>query len=161
MTNSTNKRTDLYVSRAEAGRIIGISKQSVAYLISRSHFNTLTVAGRVFILRSEAESYSAHSKGGVEKKQSEKKTSTKPPATVLNSESAGRYISQAEAARIRGITQQAIVNLVRRGRLKSTSIAGRTFVLRSEVENFVRKPQLGRPRKKATMNAPMHKGWEK
>jgi hypothetical protein len=63
-------------------------------------------------------------------------------------------ISQAEAARIRGVSQQAIANLIRRGRLNTASIAGRTLVLRSEVESFTEKPKLGRPPrtdKKATL----------
>jgi hypothetical protein len=59
------------------------------------------------------------------------------------------WISQAEAARIRGVTQQAVANLVRRGRLTAISVAGRTLVLRSEVEAFVPQPKLGRPPKKA------------
>jgi hypothetical protein len=58
-------------------------------------------------------------------------------------------ISQAEAARIRGVSQQAISNLIRRGRLSSTLVAGRTLVLRVEVETFVAQPKLGRPPKKA------------
>lgn len=58
-------------------------------------------------------------------------------------------ISQAEAARIRGVSQQAISNLIRRGRLTSTLVAGRTLVLRTEVEAFVPKPKLGRPPKKS------------
>ena len=60
----------------------------------------------------------------------------------------GELISQAEAARIRGVSQQAIANLIRRGRLASALVAGRTLVLRSEVEAFVPKPKLGRPPKK-------------
>jgi hypothetical protein len=63
-------------------------------------------------------------------------------------------ISQAEAARIRGVSQQAIANLIRRGRLNTASVAGRTLVLRSEVESFVAKPKVGRPPKKATEKAP-------
>jgi hypothetical protein len=58
-------------------------------------------------------------------------------------------ISQAEAARIRGVSQQAISNLIRRGRLSSTFVAGRTLVLRAEVETFVAKPKVGRPPNKA------------
>jgi hypothetical protein len=65
----------------------------------------------------------------------------------------GELISQAEAARIRGVSQQAIANLIRRGRLASTEIAGRTLVLRSEVETFIPKPKLGRPLKKAGRKA--------
>jgi len=59
-----------------------------------------------------------------------------------------RYISQAEAARIRGVSKQAIADLIKRGRLSSVAVAGRTVVLRTEVEDFVPKPTVGRPPKK-------------
>jgi hypothetical protein len=57
------------------------------------------------------------------------------------------WISQASAARIRGVSQQAIANLIRRGRLTIQEIAGRKFVLRSEIETFVARPKSGRPPK--------------
>jgi hypothetical protein len=60
------------------------------------------------------------------------------------------YVSQAEAARIRGVSNQAIADLIKRGRLTTVSVAGRILVLRSEVEGFVAKPKLGRPPKKKT-----------
>lgn len=47
-------------------------------------------------------------------------------------------ISQAEAARIRGVTRQAISLLVQRGKLSGYEIAGRVLVSRNEVENFKR-----------------------
>jgi hypothetical protein len=47
------------------------------------------------------------------------------------------------------VSKQAIADLIRRGRLTTVSVAGRTLVLRSEVEAFVPKPKLGRPPKKA------------
>lgn len=57
------------------------------------------------------------------------------------------WITQAEAARIRGCSQQAIFNLVARGKLEKLEIGGRTFVRRSQVENYV--GELGgRPKKK-------------
>lgn len=45
-------------------------------------------------------------------------------------------ISQAEAARIRGVTRAAIRDLIRRGRLVSVEVAGRLLVHKSEVERF-------------------------
>jgi excisionase family DNA binding protein len=45
-------------------------------------------------------------------------------------------ISQAEAARIRGVSRQAISDLVQRGKLAGYEIAGRVLVSRKEVENF-------------------------
>ena len=57
------------------------------------------------------------------------------------------YISQAEAARIRGVSKQAIGDLIKRGRLTAVSVGGRKLVLRSEVQAFVSMPKLGRPPK--------------
>jgi excisionase family DNA binding protein len=45
-------------------------------------------------------------------------------------------ISQAEAARIRGVTRAAIRDLIRRERLRSVTVGGRELVYRSEVEAF-------------------------
>jgi excisionase family DNA binding protein len=50
-------------------------------------------------------------------------------------------ISQSEAARLRGVTRNAINYLVREGRLSTAEVGGRTFVYRSEVEAF----QPGKP----------------
>jgi excisionase family DNA binding protein len=58
------------------------------------------------------------------------------------------WISQAEAARIRGVSKQAIAKLIARNRLSAHEIGGRMLVRRSEVEAFVPMP-IGRPRKKA------------
>jgi len=55
-------------------------------------------------------------------------------------------ITQAEAARIRGVTIQAINFLVKRGKLRTVEIGGRAFLYRSDIENFEPDPG-GRPRK--------------
>ena len=71
--------------------------------------------------------------------------------SIINNADAGNlrdWISQAEAARIRGVSQERIRQLVKEGRLQSLEVAGRKLVRRSEVEVFVAKPE-GRPRKKA------------
>ena len=61
-------------------------------------------------------------------------------------------ITQAEAAKLRDVTREAIYNLVSRGRLKTVEIGGQKFVRRSEVLDFEALP-AGRPagsaRKKA------------
>jgi hypothetical protein len=53
-------------------------------------------------------------------------------------------ITQAEAARLRGVMPVAIVDLIRRGRLQTIEIASRRLVRRSEVLSFKEKPG-GRP----------------
>jgi excisionase family DNA binding protein len=55
------------------------------------------------------------------------------------------WISQAEAARIRGVSRQAIAKLVKQGRLRTLEIAGHILVHRADVLAFVRKPP-GRPK---------------
>lgn len=57
-------------------------------------------------------------------------------------------ISQAEAARLRGVTRAAIQDLVRRGRIRSVNVGGRSLVYRSEIENYQR-GEAGRPSKSA------------
>jgi excisionase family DNA binding protein len=55
------------------------------------------------------------------------------------------WISQAEAARIRGVTRQAIAKLVKQGRLRTLNVGGRTFVNKTEVIEFEPRP-AGRPK---------------
>jgi excisionase family DNA binding protein len=47
------------------------------------------------------------------------------------------WISQAEAARIRGVSRQAISKLIRKGRLNTLEVGGHVLVSKSEVEKFV------------------------
>jgi len=56
------------------------------------------------------------------------------------------WISQADAARLRGVSRQAIALLVKKGRLPVLKIGGRQLVRRKEVEEFTREP-AGRPPK--------------
>lgn len=67
-------------------------------------------------------------------------------STHLSEELAEEWISQAEAARLRGVSRQAIARLVRRGRLKVLRIGGRALVRRKDIERF--EPEsAGRPPK--------------
>lgn len=145
--STTNDRYGQYISPADAARFIGISNQSVANLIRRGYFNTKTAAGRILLLRAEVEAFVPRPKGRPAKNTSAARTPTKMPSEILNTKPEREYVSQAEAARIRSVSQQAIANLISRGRLKSINVAGKTLVLRAEVEAFVAKPNLGRPRK--------------
>ncbi len=56
------------------------------------------------------------------------------------------WISQAEAARLRQISRQAIAKLVKKGRIASILIGGRTLVYRPDVEAFEPK-KAGRHKK--------------
>lgn len=56
------------------------------------------------------------------------------------------WISQAEAARLRGVSRQAIAKLVRNERVRVLEIAGNTLVHRGDVESYEPLPS-GRPKK--------------
>jgi predicted DNA-binding protein YlxM (UPF0122 family) len=64
-------------------------------------------------------------------------TKSAKPGTL----SAGDWISKGDASRARGVSRQAIWDLVHRGRLTTCVIAGRIYVSRSEVMSFKRRPR--------------------
>jgi excisionase family DNA binding protein len=56
------------------------------------------------------------------------------------------WVSQAEAARLRGVSRQAIARLMKKGRFRVLRIAGKILLKRTDVKAF--KPErAGRPRK--------------
>ena len=54
------------------------------------------------------------------------------------------WVSQAEAARVHGVSRQAINKLVKNGRLRTLLVGGRLFVSRQDLEKFVPRA-AGRP----------------
>ena len=61
-------------------------------------------------------------------------------------------ISQAKAAKLRGVSRASINELVARGRLQTVEIAGKVFLYRSEVEAF-EPSKGGRPPKAKPVGA--------
>jgi len=61
----------------------------------------------------------------------------------------GKLITQAEAAKLRGVSISAINYLVKRKRVRSVEKFGRVLVYEDEVKNYKARP-AGRPAKKAT-----------
>jgi excisionase family DNA binding protein len=56
------------------------------------------------------------------------------------------WVSQSEAARIRGVSPQAIGRLIQKGRFRTLRIGGKVLLNRREVEKYKPK-RTGRPRK--------------
>ena len=71
--------------------------------------------------------------------------STKKEITIFPAE----WVSPAEAARIRGVSRQAMTKLIKGGRLETIEIAGRKLVRLSAVEDFKAKPPGRRKKNKA------------
>lgn len=71
-----------------------------------------------------------------------KKNSVKDGAVDMSD-----LISLTEAARLRGVSVQAIQDLISRGRLEAVEVAGRRLLRRSDVVSFRRAHKGGRGRK--------------
>jgi excisionase family DNA binding protein len=61
--------------------------------------------------------------------------------TRKNVEDVGELVSISQAARLRGVSPQAIDDLIKRGRLPAVEVAGRRLLRRPDVEGF--KPETG------------------
>jgi hypothetical protein len=66
--------------------------------------------------------------------------------TINNKQDLSDWISQTEAARLRGVSRQAIAKLVKKGRLKVLVVGGYTFVSKAEITSFEMQA-AGRPKK--------------
>ena len=172
-------RPEGWISQAEAARVRGVSQQAIDNLVKRNRFKTLKLGGKTLLNLVDVANYQPQPPGPRPDKnrieaeltlsQGARPSSAKQPGgrtpskkkekvnrlRILTEQSRQSvkpedWISQAEAARIRGVSQPAIVNLIRRGRLTTVNMAGRTVVLRSEVENFIARSKGGRPPMNAT-----------
>jgi excisionase family DNA binding protein len=65
---------------------------------------------------------------------------------LKRSVSVEEWVSQAEAARLRGVSRQAIGRLIKKGRFRVLRIAGKVLLKRVDVKAFEPEP-AGRPRK--------------
>lgn len=61
---------------------------------------------------------------------------TKSSSFLQNNFQPDDWISQAEAASLRGVSRQAIHQLVQKGRFRTYDVAGRTLVLREDVVRY-------------------------
>src|SRR5580698_487040 len=105
-----NENLENYISKAEAACIIGTTRQTVSNLVRQGHFTTKVVAGHVLVLRSEVEKYVPRPKGRPPKGEA----TEKDPSKTIHKQDSREYLSQAEAARRRGVSNQAIAELIDR-----------------------------------------------
>lgn len=66
-------------------------------------------------------------------------------STYLHGVDRSEWVSQAEAARMRGVSRQAIARLIRKGRFSVLKIGGKILLRRLDVEAYEPKSG-GRPR---------------
>lgn len=67
-------------------------------------------------------------------------------STYLSGSLPDEWVSQAEAARIRGVSRQAIARLIKKGRFQTLNIGGKIFLKRDEVKAYTPNPPGRRPK---------------
>lgn len=137
----TNKRDDsepldlkVWMSKGDASRARGVSRQAIWELVRRGRLTTRVYKGRVYVSRAEVMGFKPRPRGpagtGYVKRKTVKRKKIKPPDPA-------KWIYIVEAARETGLPRLAIVDLVRRGRIKKLVSGTRTFVSRAGIEDFV------------------------
>src|SRR5580692_3328486 len=58
------------------------------------------------------------------------------------------WISQSEAARLRGVTRAAISALVKRNRFKTLKIGGKNLLNRTDIEDYQPQPRGPKPKRR-------------
>ena len=77
----------------------------------------------------------------------------------MKNDNLSELISQTQAAKLRGVTREAIADLIRRGKLVPIEVAGRKLLRRSDVESYA--PESGGRPKKAETNATKQRATKK
>jgi hypothetical protein len=126
--------TNVWMSRGDAARARGVSRQAIWELVNRGRLTTHRFKGRVYVSRAEVLGFAPQPRGLKESGYVRIKT-VRPKKKKLDP---AKWIYIVEAARETGLPRLAIVDLIRRGRIKKIVSAGKTFVSRAGLDEFMK-----------------------
>jgi len=136
-----------WMSKGDAARARGVSRQAIWELVNRGRLTTRRFKGRVYVSRAEVMGFARQPRGLKESGYVRVKT-VRPKKKNLDP---AKWIYIVEASRESGLPRLAIVDLIRRGRIRKIVSGGKTFVSRVGLEDFLRQkntPAKNRPAKK-------------
>jgi hypothetical protein len=136
--------TNVWMSKGDAARARGVSRQAIWELVNRGRLTTHRFKGRVYVSRAEVLGFAPRPRGLKESGYVRIKT-VRPKKKKLDP---AKWIYIVEAARETGLPRLAIIDLIRRGRIRKTVSAGKTFVARAGLEGYMR--QTSTPAKSRT-----------
>src|SRR6478672_3300916 len=126
--------TKEWMSKGDAARARGVSRQAIWELVNRGRLTTCRFKGRVYVSRAEVLGFARRPRGangsGYVRAKAVRLKKKKLDST--------KWIYIVEAARETGLPRLAIVDLVRRGRIRKIVNAGKTFVSRVGLEEFMK-----------------------
>jgi len=126
--------TDKWMSKGDAARARGVSRQAIWELVNRGRLTTCRFKGRVYVSRAEVMGFARRPRGAagtgyVRVKTVRLKKKKLDPA---------KWTYIVEASSETGLPRLAIVDLIRRGRIRKIVSAGKTFVSRAGLEEFMK-----------------------
>ena len=134
--NSETLDLNVWMSKGDASRARGVSRQAIWELVRRGRLTTRVYKGRIYVSRAEVMGFKRRPRGpagtGYVKRKTIKRKKIKPPDPA-------KWIYIVEASRETGLPRLAIVDLIRRGRIKKLVSGTKTFVSRAGIEDFMRK----------------------
>jgi hypothetical protein len=127
--------TKVWMSKGDAARARGVSRQAIWELVNRGRLTTHRFKGRVYVSRAEVLGFAPRPKGLKESGYVRVKT-VRPKKKKIDPT---KWIYIVDAASETGLPRLAIVDLIRRGRIRKIVSAGKTFVSRAGIEEFMRR----------------------
>ncbi len=127
--------TKVWMSKGDAARARGVSRQAIWELVNRGRLTTRRFKGRVYVSRAEVLGFAPRPKGLKESGYVKVKT-VRPKKKKIDP---AKWIYIVDAASETGLPRLAIVDLIRRGRIRKIVNAGKTFVSRAGIEEFMRR----------------------
>jgi len=131
---SETLNTNEWMSKGDAARARGVSRQAIWELVNRGRLTTRRFKGRVYVSRAEVLGFARQPRGLKESGYVRIKT-VRPKKKNLDP---AKWIYIEEASRESGLPRLAIVDLIRRGRIRKIVSAGKTFVSRTGLADFMR-----------------------
>lgn len=145
--NAETLDTKVWMSKGDASRARGVSRQAIWELVRRGRLTTRVHKGRVYVSRAEVMSFKPLPRGRIGPRPVKSGTGYVKRKTIkrkkIKTPDAAKWIYIVEASRETGLPRLAIVDLVRRGRIKKLVSGTKTFVSRAGIEAFMR--QQGTP----------------
>jgi predicted DNA-binding protein YlxM (UPF0122 family) len=145
MTGKSKKTRDFnaseWMSKGDAARARGVSRQAIWELVHRGRLTTCVVAGRLYVSRAEVMNFTRRPRGPAANYKS-RKTTAKLKTKHYD---AAKWISLIEAARLAGVTRQVIADLIRRRSLRTLAAADKTLVSRAGLESFMQHQRRPEP----------------
>jgi hypothetical protein len=142
--NPETLNTEEWMSKGDAARARGVSRQAIWELVNRGRLTTQRFKGRVYVSRAEVLGFARRPRGPngsgyVKRKTLRLKKKNFDPS---------KWIYLVEAASETSLPRLAIVDLVRRGRIRKLVSAGKTYVSRAGIENFMQQQRPSTPKRK-------------